>query len=48
VGEYLHKNLPHSRYVLMHALGHYPHLSSPDETVRAMRDFLSAEFRDHE
>jgi len=40
VGEYVHRQLPNSRLVLMDARGHCPHLSAPDETIAAMRSFL--------
>ena len=43
VGEYVHKNIPGSTLVLMKATGHCPNLSAPDETVAAIRDFLSHE-----
>jgi sigma-B regulation protein RsbQ len=40
VGEYVHKCLPESQYVLMKATGHCPHLSAPAEVIQAMRRFL--------
>lgn len=40
VGEYVHRQVPDSRYVLMQATGHCPHLSAPAETVAAIRDFI--------
>jgi sigma-B regulation protein RsbQ len=42
VGEYVNANLVDSRLVLMRATGHCPNLSAPDETVAAMKAFLSA------
>ena len=42
VGEYVHRNLVGSALVLMRATGHCPNLSAPEETVAAMREFLSA------
>jgi len=42
VGAYVHRNLPGSRMVTLRATGHCPHLSAPDETVEAIRDFLAA------
>ncbi|GAA3394803.1 alpha/beta hydrolase [Cryptosporangium minutisporangium] len=39
VGEYVHENLPESKYVLLSATGHCPHLSAPAETIAAMHDF---------
>lgn len=41
VGEYVHRRLPDSRLVVLNATGHCPHLSAPDETIAAMRSFLS-------
>jgi sigma-B regulation protein RsbQ len=41
VGRYVHRNLPHSEFVMMRATGHCPNLSAPEETVAAIRGFLS-------
>lgn len=41
VGEYVHRQMPHSQLVLMKATGHCPNLSAPEETVAAMKAFLS-------
>ncbi|KAA2244231.1 alpha/beta fold hydrolase [Salinarimonas soli] len=40
VGAYVHDNIPGSRLVRLAATGHCPHMSAPDETIRAMRAFL--------
>ena len=40
VGEYVHRSIPGSRLVVLSATGHCPNLSSPDETVEAIRAFL--------
>ena len=40
VGEYVHRQLPNSRLVVLDATGHCPHLSAPDETITAMKSFL--------
>ncbi len=40
VGRYVHRSLPHSKFVLMKATGHCPNLSAPEETIAAMRAFL--------
>ena len=40
VGEYVHRHLPSSQFVLMEATGHCPNLSAPDETIAAIRTFL--------
>lgn len=41
VGEYIHRNLRHSTLVRLNATGHCPHLSAPEETIAAMRRYLS-------
>jgi sigma-B regulation protein RsbQ len=41
VGNYMHEKMPGSRLVVMKATGHCPNLSAPEETIAAMRDFLS-------
>jgi sigma-B regulation protein RsbQ len=41
VGQYLHRALPRSRYVLLDTVGHCPHLTIPAETANAIRTFLS-------
>jgi sigma-B regulation protein RsbQ len=40
VGEYVHANMPGSRFTLLKATGHCPHLSDPAETVEAIRAFF--------
>jgi sigma-B regulation protein RsbQ len=40
VGEYVQRNIPGSRLVIMKATGHCPNLSAPDETISAIRDFV--------
>jgi sigma-B regulation protein RsbQ len=42
VGEYVHRHMPGSQLVLMAATGHCPNLSAPDETVAALRRFISS------
>ncbi|MET0984575.1 MAG: alpha/beta hydrolase [Steroidobacteraceae bacterium] len=42
VGEYVHRQLPNSEFVLLRATGHCPNLSAPDEVIAAMRPFISA------
>ena len=39
-GRYVHDTIPDSTWVQLAAVGHLPHLSSPDETIEAMRAFL--------
>jgi sigma-B regulation protein RsbQ len=43
VGEYMQKNIPGSQLVKMKATGHCPNLSAPEETIAAIRAFLSAQ-----
>jgi sigma-B regulation protein RsbQ len=40
VGEYLHRRIPGSTLRRLEATGHCPHMSHPEETIRAIRDFL--------
>jgi sigma-B regulation protein RsbQ len=40
VGEYVHRNIPGSSFVRLEATGHCPHMSAPDETIRAIREYL--------
>jgi sigma-B regulation protein RsbQ len=40
VGEYMHRELPGSEFVLMEATGHCPNLSAPAETIAAIKAFL--------
>ena len=43
VGEYLHRQLPHSTLRVIDNVGHCPHLSSPGPCEQAMDEFLAAE-----
>ncbi|MEN5144555.1 alpha/beta fold hydrolase [Brevundimonas diminuta] len=40
VGEYVHRQVPQSAYVLLNATGHCPNLSAPDEVTAAIRAFV--------
>ncbi len=40
VGEYVHRQMPNSKLVLMEATGHCPNLSAPEETIAAIKAFL--------
>jgi sigma-B regulation protein RsbQ len=40
VGEYVHRQVPDSRLVLLSATGHCPNLSAPAETIAAIEAFL--------
>lgn len=40
VGDYMHRQMPHSTLVQMQAAGHCPHMSAPEETIAAIRAFI--------
>lgn len=40
VGEFVHRAIPGSEFVLLDATGHCPNLSAPDETIAAIRAFV--------
>lgn len=40
VGQYVHQKVSNSEYVQLQATGHCPHLSEPEETIKAMKAFL--------
>jgi sigma-B regulation protein RsbQ len=42
VGAYVSRTTPNSTLRMMRATGHCPHISHPDETVEAMKTYLSA------
>jgi sigma-B regulation protein RsbQ len=42
VGTYVHRNTPGSTLRLMKATGHCPHISHPEETITAMKEWLAA------
>ena len=42
VGNYLHRTIRESTLHLMKATGHCPHVSHPDETIAAMKAYLTA------
>jgi len=41
VGIYMQQKIKGSKLVLMQATGHCPNLSAPEETITAIKDFLS-------
>lgn len=41
VGEYMHQEIKNSKLVYMNAKGHCPNLSAPEETIAAIKEFLS-------
>jgi hypothetical protein len=36
----VHQNIPDSKLVQLQAKGHVPQMSSPGETIKALKDFL--------
>jgi sigma-B regulation protein RsbQ len=42
VGNYLYRTMPGSTLKMMKATGHCPHISHPEETIDAIRSYLSA------
>ncbi|MES2558522.1 MAG: alpha/beta hydrolase [Bacteroidota bacterium] len=40
VGDYLNKHIPNSKLAVINAEGHYPHLSAPNEVIKAIQNFL--------
>jgi sigma-B regulation protein RsbQ len=42
VGNYLHRTIPQSTLRRMKATGHCPHISHPEETIAAIREYLAA------
>lgn len=43
VGKYVHQNIKQSRYIELDSAGHCPHLTSPQKTIRAIRNDLKEE-----
>lgn len=43
VGLYVHEHLPKSVFLQLEATGHCPHLSHPEETIRAIRAYLDVQ-----
>ena len=40
VGDYMHRQMPNSKLVVLKATGHCPNLSAPEEVISAMRGFV--------
>lgn len=40
VGQYIKDNTPGNKMVVLQATGHCPHMSAPEETIKAIRSFL--------
>ncbi len=41
VGRYLHDHLANSTFRVIEGTGHCPHVSHPEETIRAIREYLA-------
>ncbi|WP_299754873.1 alpha/beta hydrolase [uncultured Pontibacter sp.] len=41
VGEFVHKAVPDSEFVMVDASGHCPHMSEPEQTIAAIKSFLN-------
>ncbi|TKC09205.1 alpha/beta fold hydrolase [Pedobacter frigoris] len=41
VGQYMHENMQNNTLVIMDATGHCPHMSAPEETIKAMKAYLA-------
>ena len=41
VGDFVHRNVPRSTLKVMKAKGHCPHISEPEETIMAIKDYLA-------
>lgn len=41
VGQYVHEHLADSEFVLLEARGHCPNISAPEQTIAAIKDYLS-------
>ncbi|WKA57086.1 alpha/beta hydrolase [Planococcus shenhongbingii] len=41
IGHYIHAQIPKSRFVVMKATGHNPHISDAEETVAFIKEYLS-------
>jgi sigma-B regulation protein RsbQ len=42
VGTYVHEHVPHSTLSVLDTVGHCPHLSAPEATIAAIREFLGS------
>jgi sigma-B regulation protein RsbQ len=43
VGDYLHQHISNSTLKILKATGHCPHMSEPEETIAAMKEYLEGE-----
>ena len=42
VAIYMHRHMPASTLRQMQAIGHYPHLSNPAETIQIIQEYLAS------
>jgi sigma-B regulation protein RsbQ len=40
VGQFVHKNIANSKLVVLESTGHCPHMSAPNKTIEAMKNYL--------
>ncbi len=40
VGQFVHKNIANSKLVILESTGHCPHMSAPNKTIEAMKNYL--------
>jgi sigma-B regulation protein RsbQ len=40
VGEFVKEHTPHNKIVMLEATGHCPHISEPEKTIKAIKDFI--------
>ncbi|MFL3661501.1 MAG: alpha/beta fold hydrolase [Polaribacter sp.] len=40
VGQFVNKNIANSKLVILETIGHCPHLSAPNQTIEAMKNYL--------
>ena len=40
VGEFVHRSIPNSKFIVLDATGHCPNLSAPDEVIAAIETFV--------
>ncbi|MDN7242115.1 alpha/beta hydrolase [Planococcus sp. N028] len=41
IGEYIHSRVPNSEFKIMDTMGHNPHISDAEETIRCIREYLA-------
>lgn len=47
VGQFMHRSMPESTLTILEAHGHCPHMSHPDLTIRAIKDYLAGNAGSH-